>query len=228
MNFNVPRADYAQFGKNVNEVINLYGIPIRYLIVSRINKDDLVFGDWSHIKTDPGRIYELYALPEVSESWDNIASNFSNFGMLNVETINLFVSRKSIDEIYENISDFKGFSEVIGNLVVMPNNRIMEITDFQFEVPGSSNLFAFNNTKNVYKMTCKTHDVKLFNEINNVDITSNESSDTYEGLDKFFMDEEAGRQLIDYETEVNAVVQTKRGKKPLLDKTQDNVFGTLG
>ena len=141
MNLNISRKkkDYDLNHSMIDEVIRLYGISTKILITEKVNLDSTVFGDFSHYKTNNTDSFEVYALPEVSESWDNMGINFSEFGMLNQETVNLFFSRKGIQDVFD--IEANGMGSPIGNLIILPNNRIVEITDWQFEVPGGSNLF---------------------------------------------------------------------------------------
>ena len=110
----------------------------------------------------------------------------------------------------------------MGNLVVLPNNRIMEIVNFEFEVPGVSNLFTNNDTKNVYKATLKTYDVKLVSELPSTDLGAVGEAD-YSTLDSYFLELTNERTEVDTEAEITTDVVTQ--PKPVVDTTEDSVFG---
>lgn len=230
MNFNFnSKQEYSLNTSLVEEMINLYGILTKFLVVEKINEDDVVFGDYSHLKSDSEKIYDMYMLPENSEDWDSEGYNYDLFGITNFENITLFVAKSN----FEN-EDHNEFHEIVGNLLVFPNNKIMEITDVDPTVPGINNLFTYNDAKSVYKITCKPHSMKLINEIDNVDI-STEDNVPYETLDNYFNEliDTAVKQ--DEETEilpsVDTVKKEKTGntiiKKPIIDTTEDDVFGSF-
>lgn len=225
MNFNISKKKEYKLNENLtSELINLYGIQVKLLLVEFINEDITVFGDYSHIKTDSTKSFEIYGLPEVSEEWGDISSNFSDFGMVNNETLNLFISRKTIDSVFSDFDGNNGFSGILGNLVVLPNNRIMEITDFQYEVPGGSNLFAHNDTKNVYRLTLKTYNNKMADETT-PDVLSHEDTDgDYETLDNYFNELVNAKTTVDTASEVTIQTDTDL---PIVATDEDSVFGSF-
>lgn len=225
MNFNYTQSvDYTLQHSLTDELISLYGILVKLLLVEKINKDDLVFGDYSHIKTDPTKIFEVYGYPELTETWDNIGMNFNQYGMTNNETINLYFSKATMNTIFSDFgSTGNGFNNILGNLIVMPNNRIMEITDIEYEVPGVSNLFTQNDVKNVYKLICKTYDNKLSNETTTTDIAAPDSVD-YTLLDAYFDSLNDNKTSVDTEAEVTLDIQTEN---PIIDTSEDSVFGNF-
>jgi hypothetical protein len=128
---------------------------------------------------------------------------------------------------------------VLGNLVILPNNKIMEITDCQFEVPGVNNLFTYNNYKSVYKFSLRPYNVKLTDELDNVDIlhpaTEEKGSTSYDTLDKYFDELVNNKVEVDRGTEILDTVQTidKSGSidvkinKPIISREEDDVFGNF-
>lgn len=237
MNFNhTLQPDYNLNESLVAEVINLYGVLTNFMVVEKINRDDVVFGDYSHIKTDGNAIFDLYALPEIMEEWDNGMSSFGEYGLVNMDVINLFVSRKDLDNIYGNFDEGVGFKSVLGNLLVLPNNKIVEITDIKHEVPGVNNMFTMPDVKSVYKLTCKTYDHKLINEVDSVHVTADSEYDgDYETLDNYFNELVDLSVEQDNEAEVENLTKTiiKTGdideviEKPIIDKTEDYIFGNF-
>ena len=227
-NFNInDNPEYDLNASLIDETINLYGIPVKFLVTTKLNSDDNIFGDYSSIKTDNSKIFEIYAMPENTESWDSAGYNFSEFGMLNLDAVAVFVSKNTVENIME--LDFK---QMYNNLVVMPNNKVMEVTDVQFEVPGVNNLFTFKNAKSVYKLTLKPYALKLTDEINRQDISIEDGED-YSTLDNYFDELLDRKTAVDTEMEINPSVDTiiKSDpidivqKKPAVNKIEDSIFG---
>ena len=229
-NYNIDDApEYDLNTELIDECIYLYGVPTKFLVVQKLNSDDTVFGDYSSIKTDNTKIFDVYMMPENSDSWDSGGYNFSEFSILNNDNTSVFVSKNSIQNIIQ-----LEFKELYGNLVVMPNNKIMEVTDVQFEVPGVNNLFTFKNAKSVYKLTLKPYSVKLTDEINQADISVDPLED-YSTLDNYF-DELLDRKVAqDTEMEINPAVDVIKKeigveidsvqRKPRVSQVEDSVFG---
>lgn len=184
MNFNQAPEEYDLHGNLTTEIINLYGVKLKLILAEKINIDDIVFGDYSHLKTIPNESYELYGLPEDTEGFVSQGSSFSQFGLFGLDNINIFVSRKAIISIIPNLDDTKGFGNIMGSLIVLPSGKLMEITEITREVPGANNMFVYNNIKNVYKLSLKNYDIKLNSEMS-TDI-NNEDSNEYESLESYF------------------------------------------
>lgn len=227
MNFNFnSQPEYSLNSSMIEEMINLYGVQVKFLVTEKINPDD-VFGDYSHLKTDSEKIYSMYVLPENTEDWNNDGYNFSNFGLVNLENITLFVAKSNFVTL-----DHSEFGDIVGNLLIFPNNKIMEITDVDATVPGINNLYTFNDSKSVYKLTCKPYDFKLINEISSNDI-SFEENESYDTLDNYF--QELINDNIEQDTEAEVTVQVdtvnQSGsvdqivEKPIVDKTEEDIWG---
>lgn len=232
MNFNHTQSpDYQLNTTLAEEMINLYGVPTKFLVAERINRDDNVFGDYSHLKTDNSKIYDIYMLPENSEEWDQGGYNLTSFGLVNFENVSLFVAKSSFDGIIE-------LPQITGNLIVFPNNKVMEITETDPVVPGVNNLFTHNDAKSIFKLTCKPYDFKLINEIDNTDMSVQVDPETgeavqYETLDHYF-DELIGEKAEqDDEAEIIPQVTTvdqssivhEKVVKPIIDNSEDSVWG---
>jgi hypothetical protein len=212
-------------------MIRLYGFLVKFLITEKINRDDLVFGDYSHLKSDSSKIYDIYMMPENTEDWDSGNYSLTSFGLVNFENIVLYAAKSSFDpKPNDTINDPL---EIINNLVILPNNKIMEITNVDATVPGVNNLFTFNDAKSVYKLTCKPYDFKLINELdsNDISVTPNIPYDT---LDHYF--EELIGTAISQNDEAEVVLDTitiktdpinVKVQKPLIDKTEDDVWGSF-
>lgn len=228
-NYNMDSSpEYDLNASLIDECITLYGVPTKFLVTTKLNSDDTVFGDYSSIKTDGTKIFDVYMLPENTESWDSGGYNFSDFGLLNNDNCSCFVSKLSVETIGLE------FKSLYGNLVVMPNNKIMEVTDVQFEVPGVNNLFTFKNAKSVYKLTLKPYAVKLTDEIDTGDISVDPLVD-YTTLDNYFNELLDVKISQDTEMEINPAVDTINKedgveidvvqKKPRVSRVEDSVFG---
>lgn len=226
MNFNFTQKSEYQLNTSLaEEMIRLYGVLTKFMLMERINKDDNVFGDYSHLKSDSNQIFDIYMLPENSEDWDTDNFSLTSFGMVNFENVSLFVAKSSFDSIAE-------FGKITGNLIVFPNNKVMEVTHVDATVPGINNLFTYNDAKSVYKLTCKPYDFKLINEVDNVDV-SVESGVPYETLDVYFQELINNAVEQNDEAQVTPQVTTVNQKplidqkilKPIVDRTEDDVWG---
>jgi len=236
MNFNITgKADYSLQARHTHELIGLYGIKAKLLLTEKINYDASVFGDYQSVKTNKEDTFLLPMMPETSEEYDSIGVNFSEFGMLSVETINMFISRKTIEKTFEDIFDKEGVDEdehnpdplspikkLQSNLVILPNNRVMEITDVQFMVPGINNLFTEQDIKNVYKLTMKTYEPKLTDNLESINDEDNETIGSYKELDSYFAELTDNKIEIDEEAKVEIDTHTE---KVVLDNAEDDVFG---
>lgn len=208
----------------IEEVINLYGILVKFLVVEKINRDDVVFGDYSHLKSDSTKIYDIYMLPEESENFISIDSAFNGFGLTNSETINLFMPASAL----ATIGLTKGLT---GNLIVLPNNKVMEITQESWETPGMNNLFTNIDVKSVIKLSCKAYDFKLITELNSVDIV-HDASVPYTTLDSYFTELITQTTTQNNTAAVTPTVTTvqKTGtndikvQKPIVDKTEKDLW----
>ncbi len=171
-NFNFSKKpEYQLHTSMIDEVINLYGVQIKFLIVERINLDDVVFGDFSHLKSDGDKIYDMMALPETSEQFDVQNYQFSEFGFNLFENTALYVSAKAFKDI--NLE----MKSIIGNLIVFPNNKVHEITDVDWQSPGINNLYTYQDQKSVYKLSTKPYEFKLNSEIENEHVQNNYTPD---------------------------------------------------
>lgn len=225
MNFNFSGTpNYNLNTSLIEEVISLYGILVKFLVVEKINRDDVVFGDYSHLKSDSTRIYDIYMLPEDSENFGNIDFAFGGFGLTNSETISLFMAASAL----ETIGLKKGLT---GNLVVLPNNKVMEITQESWETPGMNNLFTNIDAKSVIKLSCKPYDFKLINELASVDIVHDDTV-PYTTLDSYFNELIGQTATQDAVASVTPTVTTvqKTGTidtkilKPIVDKTEPDMW----
>lgn len=226
MNFNFSKQPEYQLNTSlIEEVIRLYGVLVKFLVTEKINEDNAVFGDYSHLKSDNNKIYDIYMLPETTEDWESGGFGMSQFGLMSLENIVLFAAKSSFNQ-----PDHDEMDEIVGNLIVLPNNRVMEITNVEVTVPGVNNLFTYNDAKSVYALTCKPYDFKIINELDNVDIAVDPTV-PYETLDVYFQELIGVKTDQDTETEVTpqvtANVNNVKVLKPIIDKTEDDIFGNF-
>jgi len=232
MNFNITQLqDYSLNSSLTHELISLYGVATKLLLTDKINYDSTVFGDFQSIKVQKGKVYELYMMPEQSESFENHEQGFfSDFGMQNVESVHMFVSRESIDEVFgvQHENNDPGRTDNIdspvkklqSNLVILPNNRVMEITNVDFMVPGINNLFTEPDIKNVYELTMKNYDKKLTDDITDIN-TPDVQPGSYKELDSYF--NELVQKDIIIENEATQELDNSTGKTVVAPA--DSVFG---
>jgi len=248
MNFNyAKKPEYELNSIMTDELISLYGILTKFLITEKINKDTLVFGDYTHLKSDGLKIYDIYMMPENSDEWDNSGDMFNQFGLTNFDNISLFVHySKIIAPVPDLIQDL---TKLTGNLVILPNNKIMEITEANWKVPGGNNLFTYNDTKNVIKLSCKPFDSQLIQELAPADI-SVDPVVPYTGLEAYFNELVNQTAVQNTSTEVTPSVSTvnkapapvlpvnptgpnaagtndSTSSKPIIDKTEPDVWGNF-
>lgn len=225
MNFNFSnQPEYTLNTQLTTEMLSLYGVLTKFVKTEKINFDMNVFGDYSHMKTNNSDVYDIYMLPENTEDWDTESYGFNNMGLTNFDNITLFASKSSFDGIAE-------IQQIVGNLIVFPNNKIMEITDADPTVPGVNNLFTYSNEKNVYRLTCKPYNFKIVNEIDQQSISPDQTN--YESLDVYFDELLSNKDSQDIEAEVTPAVSTvddtgvndTKVEKPIIDKTESSVWG---
>lgn len=190
--YNSPEYDLNR--SLITEMISMYGVQVKFVKVKKIN-EDVVFKDYQHLVADKKDIIEMYALPENSESFDNSAYQFNAFGFTDFNNLSVFISVESFGEIK--------FKEIVGNLIVLPSNKILEITDVTFQVPGINNDFVNNNSRTVYKLTLTPYEFKLTDNLSDIQETKEELSplDTSpKSLDNYF--EELMKEKEDLEIEL--------------------------
>lgn len=251
MNFNFGgQNDYRLNSSMVEEVINMYGVKIKLVLQERVNNDQVVFGDYSHLFSDGEHQHEMFQLPENTEEFDNLDISFSQFGLSDMTSINLFIHRNSIENIpgVEPInSNSRDYAQkmkptvqdldfhLVGHLVVLPSGKIYEITDQRFSVPGVNNLFTSKNDKTVYKVTCVQYQPKLINELDQMDISTFGSSeeevesyvpdlsleDYFEELNQAHTDQEFEAEVNDTQEKIiNTDIGTKKISTSIIDTTE--------
>lgn len=231
LNFNFAKTPEHDLNSSlVDELISLYGIKIKFIVVKRVNEDKVVFGDFSHLLSDQTRVFEIFALPENMEDFNKDEFRFTQFGLDSFDTLDLFVHKSSIANI-PGVSHFTlnnaNYSRepepninsldyhVVGNLVVLPSGKIMEITEQSTTTPGINNMFVYKNEKTAYKLTCVQYKSQLVDEIDALD-RSTLGSDNDEvssmipnlNLESYFDELSLERNDQDFEAEVHELSQS--------------------
>lgn len=209
------------------ECIRLYGIEAKLLKTKKLNLDHEVFGDWSSIKTDGSNIFDIHILPDNSDNFDFAEFAFGEFGFTNTETCSVYISAQECMKL-----GF-GINELVSSLVVLPSNKVMEITNAEVLAPGINNLWAYSDSKSIFKLVLNTYKFKLHDEIepndviNTLDIKEEELKnvqdiqDNYDPLDNYFEKLLNTKETQDYEAEVKPLAQTVETKPTVSDDTNN-------
>lgn len=211
-NFNISsQPEYELYRGVTDEYINLYGLVCKYIITTKVQKD-FIWGEYSHIKIDNSTIYELPLKMMNDTSFDG-ENLFTKFGFMGQENSEAIVSAITMEGIHPNITSLtgNGWDSIIGNLVIFPNGKIMEVVQFKPEVDGLNNLFPYSDRKNVYKLILRQYS-------NNNDETTSELLEeipSFGNLEEIF----------------NVDSSRKEQQEATLSGTRvpkDSVFGDLG
>ena len=163
-NINISRKPEVQLDGNlIHELINTYGMPCKWLYSERMNEDNLVFRDFSHLRV--GTDYEDVILkPEESENFIG-DSVYNGFGIFNQQTTALFISAKDMLRLYPDWLEETGSrSQVVNSLIMTPSSTILEITHVESFTEGISNLWGYPDEPNSYKLVCKVYSNNLSDE----------------------------------------------------------------
>lgn len=243
MNFNIDEpghdGEYNLFRSTTEEMIALYGVKLIYLITEKIQQDT-IFGEHNSIAVNSENSFELYGYPETTDTWDGDGTLFSKFGLQNLETISFYISRADMEKIHPEIVSREGKATIDnlphGNIISLPNNKLMEVTDMKLESNtfGNNNLYTSNKTKNVYKLTLKSYianrddytkaqDISNSDEVEYEDFGNLEAIFNGEDEDHETVTKRAEERIIEDET----IMPNEVRKKPIRQKV-DSPFGDLG
>ena len=245
MNFNLNDGsdhdnEYELFRSTTEELINLYGVKLIYMITEKIGQDK-IFGESNHIKIDNENTFEIYGKPENTDTWGGDGELFSKFGLQNLDTMSFFISRTDMEKIHPEIVNREGKASIEnlphGNLVRMPNNKLMEVTDMKLQADtfGNNNVFTSDRIKNVYKLTLKTY---FYNhdDLSKADDISSSDHVEYEdfgNLESIFSDEEDQRTEVTHRVEEQVledetIYPQEVRQKPVRKQVPESPFGDLG
>lgn len=251
MNLNFHhKPDYALHTDLIDELISLYGTPVRFLVMEKIvdsitadnsheNASDAlqIFGDFKTLKTDMFRdALEFNVLLSDNEEFPNgLQFAFNNFGMINDDTLTVFVSLKSLETLANERGEVHP-KEIISNLLLFPNGKLMEITNCQLHVPGRNNQFVYSSSPSCYELSLKSYsfDFGAVDKIkkNDVRVQVHESKgpQTLQTLDDFFDKRLTQAQAISNEANIEVQVPDPINPLALVGKQAkiDDVFGSMG
>lgn len=201
MNLNYRSNEYELNSYQTDEVIRLYGVPVKLMVTEKKNKD-LIFGDWTHVKVDNKNVFEVYALPENSDEFESYERLQTQFNIITDTSINLFVSEITVNTIFSiiksensrnktNVVEMR-HSDLINSIVLLPSGKLLEITEIIREVPGANNMFTFKNDKNCLKFVCRSYIHNPANDVKMPDVIDSEPVDVvnyeeeFDNLNKYF------------------------------------------
>jgi len=191
-NFNISgKPEYKLQEQNIAELINLYGIHCKFLYSKKINKDLLVFNDFSHLKVEDG-FKDIYLLPEDATNWDGETS-YNNFGFFNQWTQTLFLSKESMYSLFPDFLE-TGRHELVNSLIVSPSSTVLEITRVSSYGTGINNLWSFADQPAVYILTVKIYDHNIADE----GITKVKTTIPLEEEEIFHKDEEISLEVDEF------------------------------
>lgn len=253
MNFNFStKPDYRLNTGLIDELIKLYGTPVRFIVTEKLMDSyntpndhesagvlgsNVVFGDFKTLKTDAYReSLEFYVLLAENEEYPNgMSFMFNNFGMINDDTLQVFVSLNSLSTLEDSNGNVHP-KEIVSNLLLFPNGKLMEITDCQMHVPGVNNKFVYSNMPSCYQLSLKSYsfdrsavDLKHKND-DRIETLQHLGVKTSQSIDDFFVkQDERATKIAEHATEEQLVVNDYN---PLETKTSknkiDDVFGSFG
>ena len=175
LNYN-SKAEYKLYDKLTDELIDIFGIPCQYINTNKVELDIHGFGEWQALKAQSGDVTEVMLLPENTSEFDGQDQLFSQFGLSNFNEINFFISRDKMLTIHPDIDDSIGYNQIVSDLIVLPSNKVLEITKIEPMVPGINNLYSYADVKNVYKIYCTRYTFKQNDELKSAIDTANNAN----------------------------------------------------
>lgn len=158
MNFNITRKpEYVLYKSCTREMIDLFGIKCKLALIKKLNISTIV-NEWASLMTDAKAVFDITILPETAESFDTMDYQFNNFGFLPSDNISCFIAADDCDAIVR-------FQDIIGNLVILPSGKIMEISDANIQAQHTNNLYAYPDDKTVYQLRLVPYEFKLHDAI---------------------------------------------------------------
>ena len=95
-------------------------------------------------------------MPEDAENWEGDVT-YNLFGPFNQWTQHLFISKKTIYELYPDFLE-TGRHNLVNSLIVTPSSTLLEITHVESFGVGINNLWGYADQPSSYKMTVKIYD----------------------------------------------------------------------
>jgi hypothetical protein len=160
LNLNFSKSpDYKLNSSLTDEIISIYGIKLKFVKVQRIGREK-TFGDFSHLSADNKSVYDIYGLPDNTENFDVSQYAFGNYAFGSFDFISVYVSTKEFNDTVK-----LPLKEIVGNLIVLPNNKVLEITNVEWNVPHANNLFTYDDAKCVYKLSLRPYEFKSYDDL---------------------------------------------------------------
>lgn len=223
MNFNFThKNEYALNVNLIDECICLYGIEAKIILTQKNNVDQIVFGDWSSVKTNDTDIFDVHLLPNDSSDIEHSSYRFSDFGFNNFDTSEVYISAKEVAKY--NLS----IEKMMSSLVVFPSNQVFEITNVEHLVPGINHLWSYSDAKSAFKLTLRVYEFKMHDELEQQDLINtfevesceelHSKVENYDVLDGYFETLLKQEQEQDYEAEIKDLNSVKVYQEQNLDK----------
>ena len=171
-NLNNKKRDYELSRRVTNELIDMYGLEVKFVKTELVNIDD-IFNESTNLKANLDNVFDVFVKPENPAMFED-GNLLSKFGFSSVSSINLFISAKSVDMVFE---DQKYITNAVGCLIMLPSGKWLEVVSLEVQVPGINNMFLYNNQKNVFMLVCKPYS---YNNDEIEDVIRAVSSDVYE------------------------------------------------
>ena len=192
MNFNTThQPDYDLTSLLTEEVINLYGVGVKYIVTDKVSLDESVFGEWMTLKADNNDVFnEIYLLPEDTARFQGDGGIlFDNFGLSNYETVEFFMHKNTFSRIFgQELETNSSLNDMVADLVILPSGKVLEITHVDPKPEGLNNLWAYNDKKNVIKLILRNYQFNKNDEIgeNILPTLSPDEASTYNNLTDYF------------------------------------------
>lgn len=210
----------------INEAIQMYGMEVVLVKTEKLNLDHDVFGDWSSIKTSKDA-YHIHALPSNADSIDTNEYQFGDFGFINDDTCTVYMSTTELFKYSLDVDD------LMSSLVILPSNKIMEITDVKVNSDGINNLWGYSDVKTSFIVTMRQYNINSHDELNDsiintldIEVEDTESVEdviqetvkNYDPLDNYMEKLFNDKKSIEFESEVKEVAEVVKPCKPNVDK----------
>lgn len=232
-NFNyTEKKEYTMYGNMVHESIDLYGLPVRYYKTDRVSIDH-IFGEHKSIKVDKD-VFDIKVKIDEAEGFTDFGDFFNKWGVQSQASINVFISRKTMDTIHPDLYETNGYDDIINNIIKLPSGKFMEVTHFEDELTGNNNLFAYSDDKKVFKLTLRAYTQNmdeldgLEEEVERLDLTA-VFNDVQEDNDAIETEAVTEVQIVVTDEDNDGIPEfTETTKKPVVQKTtKKSPFGDL-
>lgn len=206
-NLTTKNNEYLLHKNQSKELIDIFGVSFEYykIIHQGINS---TFSEFQYKESHPNNIFHIMMYPENTESFDSSGDLFSKFGMQIQDSVNFIVSTETFKQIYD-LSNFQNVMQAVGDIIKTQRGKLFEVTGIEDEVPGLSNVFTSDRSKNVLMLKCRIYNYKPSDKI--PEIIPPEEYD-FNNLEAVF-----NEQKLDQESQTESYVVSR-----------DSVFGDLG